>query len=70
MRKNYIYAHVTPQEEDIFDRYTPIERKVMYARRILQRHPNFTLYRVNKALRWKFGTGIGKKLYNQIRKSS
>ena len=67
--KNYLYAHVTPKGEEIFDRYTPIERKIMYARRILQRHPNFSMYKVNRALRWKFGTGIGKKLYSNLKKS-
>jgi len=54
MGKKYLYAHVTPREEDVFDRYTPIERKVMYARRVLQRNPIFSLYH---------------KLYKQIKES-
>jgi hypothetical protein len=69
MGKKYLYAHVTPSEEDVFDRYTPVERKVMYARRVLQRNPSFSLYKLNKILKWKFGTGVGHNLYKQIKES-
>jgi hypothetical protein len=69
MGKKYLYAHVTPREEDVFDRYTPIERKVMYARRVLQRNPIFSLYKLNKILKWKFGSTIGCTLYRQIKES-
>lgn len=64
--KKYKYAHVTKTEEERFQEYTFMERKIMYARAVLRHHQEYTYWKLYKVLRWKFGSGIGKSLYKEI----
>lgn len=64
----YIFGHVKEDEQHKFGRYTMTERKYAYTRAILSKK-SYSYYKLNKALKWKFGSGIGRKIYKDIKET-
>jgi len=66
--KKKIKNHISAFENKKFRKYTTIERKCMYSRAVLNNHPEYLYTKLNKIIRYKFGSGITKFDFLEIKK--